>query len=83
MVRTPALFVLLLTGALVTYKVAGSVRVIDHVRAGAGFPASNAAAGLDLVSRSIDYLAVVWPALVSAFSSDRKKFRRSSAAALS
>lgn len=64
MARTPALFVLLLAGALVTYKAAGSVRVIDQVRAGSGFPASSAPAGLDLLSRSIDYLAVVWPALV-------------------
>lgn len=63
MARTPALFVLLLAGALVAYKAAGSIRVIEQVRAGSGLSASNAAAGLDLVSRSVDYLAVVWPAL--------------------
>ena len=58
------LSLLVLVGALVTYKTATALRVIERVKAGGALPATSVTAGLDVVSRTIDYLAVIWPALL-------------------
>ena len=62
--RAALLSLLILIGALVTYKTATALRVIERVKAGGALPATSVTAGLDVVSRAIDYLAVIWPALL-------------------
>lgn len=66
---TGLLLLLVIVAALVTYKSAGAVRAVNHARtAGAlSVPADviplNPTVGGSTLSRTFNYLAVVWPAL--------------------
>jgi len=81
--RAALLSLLILIGALVTYKTATALRVIERVKAGGAIPATSVTAGLDIVSRAIDYLAVIWPALATAAHASTRisSSRRSTSAA--
>lgn len=69
--RTAAFLLLVLVASLVIYKGGGAVRQIEHARANGSLalkadlvPADSAALPVRIVSRSLNYLVVIWPALL-------------------
>jgi hypothetical protein len=68
---TAALLLLVLVAGLVVYKSAGAIRQIDYARANRSISlnshvvaADGPAAPLRVAARSVNYVAVIWPALV-------------------
>lgn len=66
-----ALLLLVLTASLVVYKSAGAVRQLEHVRASGSVAlkadvvsADSAPLALRVAAQSLNYVAVIWPALV-------------------